>query len=48
MPEGGPPKREEVAGVLNYLPNGKSKDSRSYQKQPLVQALGKANFVLRR
>jgi putative nucleotide binding protein len=46
MPEGRPPKREEVARVLDYLPYGKSHDSRSYQKQPLVQAVGEANFVL--
>ena len=38
MPEGRPPKREEVARILDYLPYGKSHDSRSYQKQPLVQA----------
>ncbi len=46
MPEGRPPKREEVARILDYLPYGKSHDSRSYQKQPLVQAVGEANFVL--
>ncbi len=46
MPEGRPPKREEVARVLDYLPYGHAPDSRSYQKQPLVQAVGEANFVL--
>lgn len=46
MPEGRPPKREEVARVLDYLPYGRSPDSRSYQKQPLVQAVGETNFVL--
>lgn len=45
MPEGRPPKREEVARVLDYLPYGRSPDSRSYQKQPLVQAVGETNFV---
>lgn len=46
MPEGRPPKREEVARVLDYLPYGRAPDSRSYQKQPLVQAVGEVNFVL--
>jgi putative nucleotide binding protein len=46
MPEGRPLKREEVARVLDYLPYGRSSDSRSYQKQPLVQSVGEANFVL--
>ena len=46
MPEGRPPKREEVARILDYLPYGKSHDSRSYQKQPLVHAVGETNFVL--
>ncbi len=46
MPEGRPPKREEVARILDYLPYGRTPDSRSYQKQPLVQAVGEANFVL--
>lgn len=46
MPEGRAPKREEVARVLDYLPYGRSPDSRSYQKQPLVQAVGETNFVL--
>ena len=46
MPEGRPPKREEVARVLDYLPYGRTPDTRSYQKQPLVQAAGETNFVL--
>ncbi|MDQ1283176.1 MAG: putative nucleotide binding protein [Euryarchaeota archaeon] len=46
MPEGRPPRREEVARILDYLPYGRTPDSRSYQKQPLVQAVGEANFVL--
>jgi putative nucleotide binding protein len=46
MPEGRPPKREEVARVLDYLPYGRAPDTRSYQKQPLVQAVGETNFVL--
>lgn len=46
MPEGRPQKREEVARVLDYLPYGRTPDTRSYQKQPLVQAVGETNFVL--
>ncbi len=46
MPEGRPLKREEVARVLDYLPYGRTPDTRSYQKQPLVQAVGETNFVL--
>jgi len=46
LPEGRPPRREEVARVLDYLPYGRAPDSRSYQKQPLVQAVGDSNFVL--
>jgi putative nucleotide binding protein len=46
MPEGRPPKREEVARILDYLPYGRTPDSRSYQKQPLIQGVGEANFVL--
>jgi len=46
MPEGRPPKREEIARVLDYLPYGRTLDSRSYQKQPVVQAVGESNFVL--
>jgi putative nucleotide binding protein len=47
VPEGRPPKKEEVARVLDYLPYGHVVDARSsYQKHPLVQALGETNFVL--
>jgi putative nucleotide binding protein len=46
LPEGRPPKREEIAKVLDYLPYGRTHDTRSYQKQPLVQAVGESNFVL--
>jgi putative nucleotide binding protein len=46
MPEGRPPKREDVARVLDYLPYGHSSDPRGFQKQPLVQAVGESNFVL--
>ncbi len=46
MPEGRPPKREEIARVLDYLPYGRTLDGRAYQKQPLVQAVGETNFVL--
>ncbi len=46
MAEGRPPKKEDVARVLDYLPYGRSPDSRSYQKQPLIQGVGEANFVL--
>lgn len=46
MPEGRPPKREEVARILDYLPYGRAPDSRSFQKQPLVQSVGETNFVL--
>ncbi len=46
MPEGRPPKREEIARILDYLPYGRTPDTRSYQKQPLVQAVGETNFVL--
>jgi len=46
MPEGRSPKREEIARVLDYLPYGRTLDSRSYQKQPVVQAVGESNFVL--
>jgi len=44
--EGRPPKKEEVAKVLDYLPYGHIADSKSYQKHPLVQAIGEVNFVL--
>ncbi|MFB3765573.1 MAG: DUF655 domain-containing protein [Methanotrichaceae archaeon] len=46
MAEGRPPKKEEVARILDYLPYGRIPDSRSYQKQPLIQGVGEANFVL--
>lgn len=46
MAEGRPPKKEDVARVLDYLPYGRSPDSRSFQKQPLIQGVGEANFVL--
>jgi putative nucleotide binding protein len=46
MPEGRPPKKEEVARVLDYLPYGRAPESKSFQKQPLVQGVGEANFVL--
>ncbi len=46
MAEGRPPKKEEVARILDYLPYGRSPDSRSYQKQPLTQGVGETNFVL--
>jgi len=46
LPEGRPPKKEEVARVLDYLPYGRAVESRSYQKQPLVQGVGESNFVL--
>lgn len=46
MPEGRPPKKEEVARVLDYLPYGRTPDTKSFQKQPLVQGVGEANFVL--
>jgi len=46
LPEGRPPRREEVARVLDYLPYGRAPDTRSYQKQPMVQAVGESNFVL--
>jgi len=46
MPEGRPPKKEEVARILDYLPYGRAPESKSFQKQPLVQGVGEANFVL--
>lgn len=46
MPEGRPPEREDAARILDYLPYGRTPDTRSYQKQPLIQAVGEANFVL--
>jgi putative nucleotide binding protein len=46
LEEGRPPKREEVARILDYLPFGRAPEARSYQKQPVVQGVGEANFVL--
>jgi putative nucleotide binding protein len=46
LPEGRPPKKEDVARILDYLPYGRTPDSRSYQKQPIVQGVGETNFVL--
>lgn len=46
MGEGRPPKKEEVARIVDFLPYGRSPDPRSYQKQPLTQAVGETNFVL--
>lgn len=47
MTKGKPPEKEEYAIVLDYLPYGSSDDKRpSYQKKPLVQAVGENNFVL--
>jgi putative nucleotide binding protein len=45
--KGKSPEKEEYALVLDYLPYGSSDDRRpSYQKKPLVQAVGENNFVL--
>ncbi|VUT27976.1 MAG: hypothetical protein SYNGOMJ08_00534 [Candidatus Syntrophoarchaeum sp. GoM_oil] len=39
--------REEYVRVLDFLPYGKIKDDRpSYQKKPLIQAIGEKSFVL--
>ncbi|NPV62646.1 MAG: DUF655 domain-containing protein [Methanotrichaceae archaeon] len=46
MGEGRPPKKEEVARIVDFLPYGRSPDPRSYQKQPMTQAVGETNFVL--
>ncbi|MBN2110151.1 MAG: DUF655 domain-containing protein [Methanosarcinaceae archaeon] len=44
---GKPPEKEEYAWVLDYLPYGSTDDRRpSYQKKPVVQAIGENNFVL--
>ncbi|MDK2834616.1 MAG: putative nucleotide binding protein [Methanolobus sp.] len=44
---GKPPEKEEYAWVLDYLPYGSNEDKRpSYQKKPVVQAIGERNFVL--
>ncbi|MBN1324325.1 MAG: DUF655 domain-containing protein [Methanotrichaceae archaeon] len=46
-PEGRPPKREESARILDYLPYGHvSEAMSSYQRKPLVQAVGETNFVI--
>lgn len=44
MVEGRPPKKEEIARVLDYLPY--RPDSKSYQRHPIVQGVGESNFVL--
>ena len=41
-----PPKKEEVAIVLDYLPYGRAPESKSSKKQPLVQGVGEACFFL--
>ena len=39
--------KEEFAYILDYLPYGRSDDSRPmYQKKPLVQGLGEKHFVI--
>ncbi len=39
--------KEEFAYILDYLPYGRSDDSRPmYQKKPLVQGLGEKHFVM--
>ncbi|MDY0386732.1 MAG: DUF655 domain-containing protein [Methanolobus sp.] len=44
---GKPPEKEEYAWILDYLPYGSPDDKRpSYQKKPLVQAVGENYFVL--
>ncbi|MGM0770708.1 MAG: DUF655 domain-containing protein [Halobacteriota archaeon] len=44
---GTPPEKEDYAWVLDYLPYGSTTDKRpSYQKKPLVQAIGDKHFVL--
>ncbi len=41
------PQKEDHAWILDYLPYGSSDDKRpSYQKKPLVQAVGENHFVL--
>lgn len=41
------PEKEEYGWVLDYLPYGSTDDRRpSYQKKPLVQAVGDKHFVL--
>ena len=44
---GKPQRKEELAWVLDYLPYGHVSDAMtSYQKKPVVQAVGESNFVL--
>lgn len=44
---GKPPEKEEYAWILDYLPYGSNEDKRpSYQKKPVVQAVGEKYFVL--
>ena len=41
------PQKEDIAWALDYLPYGKSDDSRPiYQRKPLIQAIGESQFVL--
>jgi putative nucleotide binding protein len=41
------PEKEDIAYILDYLPYGRSDDSRPmYQKKPLVQGVGEKHFVL--
>lgn len=45
--KGNKPEREEYAWILDYLPYGNPNDNRpTYQKKPLVQAVGDKQFVL--
>ncbi|WP_370573040.1 DUF655 domain-containing protein [Methanomethylovorans sp.] len=47
MTRGKSPDREDYAWVIDYLPYGSSVDSKpSYQKKPLLQAVGEKHFVL--
>ncbi|MEZ5333737.1 MAG: DUF655 domain-containing protein [Methanolobus sp.] len=44
---GKPPEKEEHAWILDYLPYGSTDDKRpSYQKKPIVQAVGEKHFVM--
>lgn len=41
------PEKEDYAWIIDYLPYGSSVDSKpSYQKKPLVQAVGEKHFTL--
>lgn len=41
------PEKENIAYILDYLPYGRSDDSRPmYQKKPLAQGVGEKHFVL--